>query len=239
VSGAGFAVLVCARLLAADAMSDGDRLLFDGADDVATYRAALARYDEVPATSAHVFERRAEAWFRLGELATETSERLDDYQHGKEAAEKAIALDASCSRCQFWRGANMGRYGQVDGILKSLFALDDVKKTFRRAVEIDRNNVDARLALANIDAKVPSIAGGDVDRAIRAMRTLVADSPHFTRAKLDLAELLHDRGKSDEALALAQSVLVESAPQNRSEHRKLDVPRARRHVREWTAPAGH
>lgn len=208
----------------------GDHALFDEQNDAASYNKALAAYDEADKLApprAETYGKRAEAWLRLGDLLTDKEQKRDRYKKGQEAAEAGLALDKRCARCHFWRGANLGRWGEQKGVLNALFLLDDVKGEFEAALKIDPGYGDAKLALGKIDQMVPGFAGGSKERAEKCFREVMTADPHFDRPKLDLAELLADDDREDEARKLAQAVLDEKAPKRPGEHKKFDVPRAR------------
>ncbi len=215
-------------LACADDLSAADHLLRDAGNDRATYEAALKMYQAVPGQPAEVLAREAEAWMRIGDVTTGEDEKLALYKKGQAAADAAVAKDPRCARCWFWRGATLGRWGQTRGVLQSLFILDDVKTAFQKALAANPKSFDARLSLALIDAKVPGFAGGSTERAEKAMREVVKEQPRFTRARLDLAELLLEEGKKDEARSLIQGVLAEKAPLSPGQYRKFDEKRARK-----------
>ncbi|MDP2343005.1 MAG: tetratricopeptide repeat protein [Deltaproteobacteria bacterium] len=218
------------------AMSAGDRLLFDGADDRATYSAAIKSYDDAIAAGdapALVWARKAEACLRLGDVESESDTKLKLYKRGQAAADAGIAKDPRCDACWFWRGGTLGRWGQTRGILDSLFLIGDVKGAFTQALAIDPANHDAVLSLALVDQNVPGFAGGSVERAEAAMRKVLSTSPHFTRAMLDLAELLGERGEKEEARRWATKALNEQSPLHPGGHRKFDLKRAKALLAKW------
>lgn len=214
---------------------DGDRLLDDAADDAKSYEGAIAVYDALlaQAPSAALYARKSKALLRLGDVQKTDKAKQAKFDQGVAAADAGIALDASCAECWFWRSANRGRWGQVQGVLKSLFLLDEVKGGFQKVLAIDPGHVDAKLSLGLVDKEVPGFAGGSVERAEAAFRAVVKEKPRFTRARLDLAELCWKNGNEDEAIALAQGVVDEKAPLHRGEHRKFDVKRARALLASW------
>jgi hypothetical protein len=222
-----FALLILAADPAPPApiLADGEKLLEDSVDS-AGYQRALAIFGAIGTAPAH--GRAAQAYLRLGDLESDSDKKLALYEKGKAAADAGIALDAKCAVCWYWRGADYGRWAQTRGVMQSLFALGDIRGSFQKVLEIEPKNYDAMLSLALVDQKVPGIAGGNIERAEATMRTVIAAEPHFTRAKLDLAELLVDDGRKDEANRLVQQVLDDKAPLYPHEYKKLDVPRARK-----------
>jgi tetratricopeptide (TPR) repeat protein len=209
----------------------GEALLFNGKDDVATYTQAIAAFDEAikaQPTSSMAYARKAEAYLRMGDITADKEKKKSLYASGRDTAKSGIAVDAKCSRCHFWFAANAGRWGQVRGVLESLFLLDDVKGAFETALKLDPTYLDAKLSLGKIDEAVPGFAGGSVERAEKIFREVVKKDPHFTRAMLDLAELLAREDHEDEAKQWATKALNDSAPTFPGEHRKYDIARAKK-----------
>lgn len=220
---------------AATTLADGDRLLDDAGDDAKSYQAAIAIYDALIATapSGDVYARKSKALLRLGDVQKTDKEKQAMFDKGVATADAGIALDKRCAECWFWRSANRGRWGQVQGVLKSLFLLDEVKSGFQKTLALNPKHADAKLSLGLVDKEVPGFAGGSVERAETAFRAVVKEAPRFTRARLDLAELCWSNDKKDEAIALAQGVVDEKAPMYAGDHRKFDVKRARGLLASW------
>jgi tetratricopeptide (TPR) repeat protein len=220
-------------------LTQADQLLRETNDDLASYQGAVAIYDAMIAAGdapSSVYGHEAQAYLRLGDLISaekDEDKKLATYKKGQAIADAGIAKDARCASCWFWHGATLGRWGETRGIMQSLFILGDVKTAFQKVLSIEPDNEDATLSLALIDAKVPGFAGGSIERAEAAMRKVVAKLPKFTRARLDLAEVLWDDGKKDEAKALAAGVVVEKDPLHRGEWRKFDVKRAQKLLASW------
>jgi hypothetical protein len=217
-------------------LAQADHLLRESTDDVAAYQGAITLYDAMIAAGdapSSVYGSDAQAYLRLGDLQKDEDTKLATYKKGEAVADAGIAKDARCASCWFWHGATLGRWGETRGIMQSLFILGDVKSAFQKVVAIEPDNYDAALSLALIDAKVPGIAGGSLERAETAMRKVVAKAPRFTRARLDLAEVLWDAGKKDEAKSLVDGVVAEKDPMHPGEWRKFDVKRAKKLLASW------
>lgn len=217
------------------AVAEAERLLENAADDRPSYDAALSLYDAAlqGGGPASLHARRSKAMLRRGDLEKDDAARLAWFEKGVAAADAGIARDPRCADCWFWRSANRGRWGQVRGVMQSLFLLDEVKGGFEKVLALDPDHQDARLSLGLVDQNVPGFAGGSVERAETAFRAVIKASPRFTRARLDLAVLCWDIDKRDEAKALARAVLAEKSPLHPGEHRKFDRARARLLLASW------
>ena len=99
------------------------------------------------------------------------------YRAGREAMsrgdfDKAVALFEDAVRQQpdnsQWHYALAGAYGaqiQKAGLLKKMSLAKKSKAEIERAIELDPNNFDARLALVEYCLQAPSIAGGGEEKA--------------------------------------------------------------------------
>ena len=50
--------------------------------------------------------------------------------------------------------------------MKALFLVDDIKKHFHKAVDLDENFVDARLGLVHLYLELPGMLGGSKEKAL-------------------------------------------------------------------------
>jgi tetratricopeptide (TPR) repeat protein len=176
---------------------------------------------------------RALAFMRLGDLEKSEDPRLKLFEQGQDAARAAIAADPGCPAGHYYLGATLGKWGQAKGVFKAIFLLDDIKREFRKTIELDPSHVDARLALGAVEKEVPGILGGSKERAEVLIREALARDPAHTRGMLDLAVLLKDDGRKDEAKKLVQAVLNHPAPSRPWEWRKFDRARAEKLAKEW------
>lgn len=69
------------------------------------------------------------------------------------------------ARYHFKYAGSMGVYAK-DNKLKSIFLIDDIKKHFHKAVDLDNTFVDAYLGLVHLYTELPSIFGGSDEKAL-------------------------------------------------------------------------
>lgn len=224
---------------APEALARADKLLMEEDNTVANLQASLKAYDEALATglappkAAWVHARKSMALFRLGDLASGTDAKCAWYKQGQKEAEKGIGLDPKCADAYFYKATNMGRCGEQRGVMQSLFMVKDVVGAFKTAVSVEPGHADSLLALAMVDARLPSFAGGSNSRAEAGLRNLLKQHPHFTRGTVALAELLADMGRKQEAVRLAEQVVQEPSPQSPGDWRKFDKPQAEALLKKW------
>ncbi len=224
----------------ATAIQAGDKLLFDGRHSHKAYAAAVAQYESAlkmgglsDKEQADIYAKIAEAWFNRGELTKKESEKIELYEQGQAAAEKGLKLNNDSVPCIFWRISNMGRAGETRGVMRSLFMLPEVKREYARCLKLDPDYADCILAQAMIDVMLPSIAGGDTDRARKNFKRVLKQAPNHTRAMLYYAILLEDEGEEKEAIALLKKIVAHKRPYSKSSWRKTDKPRAEALLKEW------
>ncbi len=215
-------------------LSKGQLLVLDADDTDENLTAALAAYDRAlqgelsPERQVSAYSYKALAYLKLGDRQRPNDQKARYYDLGRLQAQKAIQIDAECADCFFIWGSNVGRFGEAQGIMRSLSLLPRVRAAFQRALQIDPGHVNTIVAQGELDMILPRIAGGSKARAeARYHRALELD-PHHTRAMALLAELLAQQGRRSEASAMARRVLEEEDPTHPGEQRKFDGPRAER-----------
>ena len=236
--------LICSLSFADESLPDSLRapmaLIDEGEDTVENLNRALAdlkaatREPLTPrqACSAHTYQ--ALAYLRLGDLAQAPEAKLQHFERGRRAAEEAAKADPSCPDAYFYRGALKAKWGEVRGVVNSLFLLGEIRGDLRKVLELDPSHQDAKLALGQVDHAVPGILGGSNQRAETAYREVVRADPGYTGAMLHLAELLADTGRKDEAIGWVRKVIEHPSPTRPWEWRKFDRARAQRLLARWT-----
>ena len=213
-------------------VAEADRLLHDDEDSERSLRAALDVYARARAhglsraLEAHTRAHGALAFLRIGDKQRDDDSKVRLYEQGRKEAELGLKVDEGCADAWFYRGSNMGRIAQTRGVLQSLFLISDISASFKRCLKIQSDHVEYLVASGQVDEKVPAFAGGSTERAEASYRAAIRREPHFTRAMLDLAELLEHTGHKDEALQWARRARDEQQPMQPSDFRKFDKPRA-------------
>jgi tetratricopeptide (TPR) repeat protein len=154
-------------------------------------------------------------------------EKLAAYDEGREAARRAVALAPQSVLAHIWFASNTGRWGQVNGVVRSLFLLPTVKAEMQKILELDPNFAPGYVLAGQLYLDVPGIAGGDLDRAEAMFRKGLTIDAHFTSLRIGLARTLIKKGRIAEARRELQAVVDEKAPTNLADWTVKDVPRAR------------
>lgn len=215
-------------------IAKGQQLVIEADDTDENLNAALAAYDRAlqaelsPERRVNAYSYKALAYLKLGDRQRRNDEKARYYDLGRQQAQKAIQIDAECADCFFIWGSNVGRFGEAQGIMRSLYLLPRVRAAFERALQIDPGHVNTIVAQGELDMILPRIAGGSKKRAEALYRRALELDPHHTRAMALLAELLAQQGRRREASEMARQVLAEETPTYPGERRKFDGPRAER-----------
>ncbi len=139
----------------------------------------------------------------------EESERRAALERGIKAAEQAITLDATKPEGHFWQAANMGALAESGGMWQGLKLRGKIKDALERVLKIDPAFLQgsADRALGWWYHKVPGMFGGSDAKAETHLRKALAYNPKSTVTLYFLAEVLLDRGKKADGLAMLQQVI--------------------------------
>jgi tetratricopeptide (TPR) repeat protein len=166
--------------------------------------------------------------FIWGDIRAATpEEKLRAYERGREAGARAVELAPRDAKAHFWYAVNTGRYGQVQGVLRSLFLLPTIQEEIRIALELDPTLTAVYALAGNVYYEVPALFGGDLDKAEASFRKGLQQDPKFTNMRIGLARTLIKRKRYAEARRELELVLQERAPSNPADWTLKDVPQAR------------
>lgn len=170
----------------------------------------------------------AQVCFIWGDIrATTDDQKLEAYDEGRQAAQRAVGLAPQNPLAHFWYAVNLARWGQNKGVLRSLLLLPTVKKEVETVLRLDPGLVAAYALAGNVFSEVPSILGGDLEAAERLFRKGLSLDPHFTGMRVGLARTLIKGGRRAEARRELDRVLSEKKPENLADWTLKDSPEAR------------
>jgi len=121
---------------------------------------------------AELYWRAARAWLNLGDEAEDAGsakkELLTFFERGEAQAEKAIQADPDNHLGYYWKSANIGRWGQVKGILNSLAKAKPMRDLLQQAVAVEPEHADSYYVLGQLFEQVPGfpVSFGDKDYAV-------------------------------------------------------------------------
>lgn len=208
---------------------------------LAEARALFARYHEDPARldrardlleqmlredpQPEAFIFLAQVYLAWGDVRTQDREaKLAAYERGREVAKRAVELLPRNPEAHLWYAANLGRWGQTKGVLRSLFLIPTMKEEIEIILELDPKHPQGHGLAGVFYMEVPGLFGGSLDKAEEHLKKGLDLDPHATNIRVDLARLLIKRERYDEARKELRRVLAEkdprSLPDYRAKHRK-------------------
>lgn len=152
-------------------------------------------------------------WLTYGDVAAKKKdEKLRAYEKGRGIAKKAMELSPKNPDAHFWYTANMGRWGQTRGVLKSLFLVSQVKEQLNLILALNPKYVPALDVYGVLYYELPGLFGGNLELSEKYIRQAMELDPHLTVARVDLAKVLIKRKKYEEARSELNGVLEEKEP---------------------------
>jgi tetratricopeptide (TPR) repeat protein len=124
--------------------------------------------------------RMARVWLNLGDEAEDSGVSgqplLSYFEKGEAEAQKAIDADANNHLGYYWKSANIGRWGQIKGILNSLAKAKPMRDLLQKAVEVEPEHADSYYVLGQLYEQVPGfpISFGDPNFAVSLGRKSLA-----------------------------------------------------------------
>jgi tetratricopeptide (TPR) repeat protein len=176
--------------------------------------------DALPAASsgkerAELYWRAARETLQLGDNAEDAKKAKPDilafFTEGEGYADKAIAADPRNDLGWYWKSSNIGRWGQVKGILDSLGKAAPMRDCLVKELSINPDRTDAYFVLGQLYREVPGwpISFGNIDAAVSLGRKSVdlrqaqaasgVEKEFVYNFATELAKTLHKRNWSSSA----------------------------------------
>jgi len=112
---------------------------------------------------------------------------LEDWERAESTCKKAVALDPDNSRFHLWLGRVYGERADRANVLAAGVLAEKARGEFERAVQLNPNDVDARLDLAEFYVLAPRILGGGEQKAREQARSIATVDPgreHWVYARI-------------------------------------------------------
>ena len=171
----------------------------------------------------------AQVSFIWGDVRAKTQEdKLRAYDRGRQAARKVVDVDPKQVVAHFWLATNTARWGQTNGIVRSLFLLPDVRREIRAILDVDPGFPPVYGLAGNVYYEVPGLLGGDLAKSEEMFRKGLELDSKYTMLRVGLGKTLIKRGRPDEARRELTAVVEETAPRNLADWTVKDVPEAKR-----------
>jgi tetratricopeptide (TPR) repeat protein len=156
------------------------------AADSAKDMLAAGRVDEAIAElNGHLASAPADA--ESSNLLCRAYYALEDWERAESSCKKAVALDPDNSRFHLWLGRAYGERADRANVLAAGVLAEKARGEFERAVQLNPNDVDARLDLAEFYVLAPRILGGGEQKAREQARSIATVDPgreHWVYARI-------------------------------------------------------
>jgi tetratricopeptide (TPR) repeat protein len=160
--------------------------LTTSAADSAKDMLAAGRVDEAIAElNGHLSSAPADA--ESSNLLCRAYYALEDWDRAESSCRKAAALDPDNSRFHLWLGRVYGEKADRATFLAAAGLAVKVRGEFERAVQLNPNDVDARLDLAEFYVLAPRILGGGEQKAREQAQSIATVNPgreHWVYARI-------------------------------------------------------
>ena len=181
--------------------------------------------DSIPSASgdreqAELYWRAARETLELGDLAEKAGKPQADvlavFTEGQGYAEKAIASDPQNDLGYYWKSANIGRWGQVKGVLNAVSMSGPMRDLLVKELSLNPDRTDAYYVLGELYRELPGwpVSFGNVDAAVslgrKAVEARQAQVENGVEKELvynfytELAKTLHKRNWSAATRAAEQ-----------------------------------
>jgi tetratricopeptide (TPR) repeat protein len=160
------------------------------------------------------------------------NQKAEWFGRAEAAAKKAIQIDGNDAGAYFEVARAQGRLSQYRGILDSLSLANTIKENLDKALRLNPKLAGAKVALALWNASLASrgvgwLYGADGGRAVPLINEAIVLEPQVIIHKVELANLLSQQNRKDEARKLYEAALA-IAPKTAAD--KFDLERAKREL---------
>jgi tetratricopeptide (TPR) repeat protein len=128
---------------------------------------------------AELYWRAARETLELGDVAqkagTPQADVLSVFTEGEGYADKAIAADPQNDLGYYWKSANIGRWGQVKGVLNALMKAQPMKDLLVKELSLNPDRTDPYYVLGELYRELPGwpVSFGNLDDAVSLGRKAV------------------------------------------------------------------
>jgi tetratricopeptide (TPR) repeat protein len=136
-----------------------------------------------PREQAELYWRASRETLEIGDAADKAGKPQNDvlaiFTEGQGYADKAIAADPRNDLGYYWKSANIGRWGQVKGVLNALFEAAPMKDLLVKELSLNAERTDPYYVLGELYRELPGwpVSFGNLDAAVSFGRRAVDARP--------------------------------------------------------------
>jgi len=177
-------------------------------------KALLAQTNSDPGVLREGYVALAKVHFLYGEMGTNKSDRIRDYQQCAQYAKRALDFDDKSYEAYFWNFSGLAREAEIKGILKAVTTgvAFKVKGQITRAYELNSHDAYVLSGLGSYYWKAPRLIGGSKDKAREYLEEAMRLDPRLSFARVTLAKVLIDMNLKREAKQRLEEVLALQQP---------------------------
>jgi len=151
--------------------------------------------------------RKSHLCFERGYALKNNNEKKKWYEKGEKIAKFAIEKNPDNPEAHFWFSVNKGSVGKLNGVLNSLFMVDDLKKEAQKVIELDPEHAGAHMVLGEVYKSLPGLFGGDKKKAIEEFNETINKDSLYTAVYIPLANTYRDIGEPQRAKEVLNKLL--------------------------------
>lgn len=197
---------------------------------IQTLEQALGTGQGADQPGADVLWRLARAyWWKATRCTSDKASKLELLEKGRDAAERAAAIDPTSADAHHWYAACLAQSAQVRGILQSLFMVRPTVEALERALAADPNHARTHYFLAELLCQLPGppLSIGNKQRAVEEARIAVRLDARSSSHHLVLGKALAAAKQYPDARAAFNYVLTMEPSSEDPEGLRLDQEEAR------------
>ena len=224
------ALVIPTSSTAQDAVTSARTLLAAWHEDPARIDRARALLEASAASDgrAETLIELSRAWFLTGEFrARADAERVAAYEKGSEIARRAIAAAPRNERTHLWLVLNTGRTAELKGVVRAVTLVSTIREESEIILKLNPSSADGLIVAASLAAEMPSLLGGDWNRAEALFKRALELDPHQTGGRLELAKFYVNARRWRDAQRELQHIVDEPAPSDLPRWTVSERPRAR------------
>ena len=168
----------------------------------------------------------ARVLLQLGDDAPGVVEKRVWYTKARAVADTLRRRSPGNPGGHMWWATAQGKLGQLAGILSSAGIVGDLRREYSQVLRLDSGYALAWYALGRLHAELPSLLGGDLNRAEDYLRHGLAADSNYTIIRFELARVYLRQRRRAEARRELDALLVTGQPTNPAEFTLCDRPAA-------------
>lgn len=148
----------------------------------------------------------------LATKASSPQKRETYFNEGVRLGKQAVKNYPNSSQAHSWLALIIGSSAMDEGVVKTLYNKELIRSGLETAISLDQSNTNAFAGLATWYYYVPTLLGGDKQKALQLIEQAIALEPEYTAPQIIKAEFLMAEQNYSEALSTLKGVLATKQP---------------------------